>query len=338
LGDVFKKLESAMAIPASQVPFYLTKALSDDKHLSPAIPNLLAKLKSIDPMTQRNTMNQIRYVGNAGIYESVVAPVLFGKNVDTVMLGNMLFNISEDKCEEPEEGTVDESFVDVCRAFAQTKISESGALNVSDEKDNSIDIDESAEGGLVLTLNKNITIPVDEAKAWQTELLGMQVSPGAIGLVEKLCENLETITSMDNIMSLQSKTGGGYSMYFIKQGSANHMITIDKAVGAAAIQKNITVKEAVAAAQEAFGIDVSKFFDENGTTSANENAELDAEYTALKDELDGINASIDKINNSDDEVKADSTVQDLLKELEESKAELTSKIEQVQGQMASAAN
>lgn len=330
LGDVFKKLESAMSIPASQVPFYLIKALSQDKHLSPVVGDLLSKLASIDPMTQRNTMNQIRYVGNAGIYESVVAPVLFGEKQDTVMLGNRLFNISEDHCEEPEEGTVDESFVEVCRAFSMAKISESGAVSVTDDNDNCIEIDEAAEGGLVLTVNKNHTFPVDEAKGWQAELLAMQVHPGAVQLVGKLCESLESITAMDNVMSLQSKSGGGYQMFFIKQGKNNHMITIDPVVGAAAIQKNISVKEAVAAANEAFGVDVSKFF---GEAQTNENAEAEAKMQELQGQIDEVDASIAEITNADDAVKEDPEVQELLKTLEKSKADLCGQYDQLAGQL-----
>jgi len=330
LGDVFKKLESAMSIPASQVPFYLIKGLSDCKHLSPVIVDLLSKLNKIDSMTQRNTMNQIRYVGNAGIYESVLTPCLFGEKMDTVMLGNRLFNISEDLCEEPEEGTVDESFVEICKAFSFARVSESGALSVTDDNDNCVEIDESAEGGLVLTVNKNHTFAVDEAKTWQADLLGMQVNPGMVTLIGKLCESLETITSMDNIMSLQSKSGGGYSMYIIKQGKNNHMITVDPIVGAAAIQKNISVQEAVAAANEAFGVDVSKFF---GEAQANENAEVESKMQELQGSIDQVDASIAEITNADDAVREDPEVQELLKTLEAQKQELCAEYDGLAGQL-----
>lgn len=334
LGDVFKKLESAMSLPASQVPFYLTKALCDDKHLSPVIGDLLTKLKAIDPMTQRNTMNQIRYVGSAGVYESVIAPCLFGDQMDTVMLGNRLFNISEDKCEEPEEGTVDESFVEVCRAFSNTKISESGAISVTDDNDNTIEIDESAEGGLLLTLNKKHTFPVDESKSWETDLLSMQVNPGAVSLVRKICESIENITAMDNIMALQSKTGNGYSMYLIKQGKNNHMVTIDHMIGGVAIQKNISVKEAIAAAHDAFGVDVSKFFGEGDETKTNENT--DTEMKKLEAEIAEIDSNIAEIENAEDEVKNDPEVQELLKQLQNAKAELYNRCEQLANQSVSA--
>lgn len=332
LGDVFKKLENAMSIPAAQIPFYLTKALNSEKHLSPVIGELLSKLAAIDPMTQRNTMNQIRYVGNAGIYESVVTPCLFGEQMDTVMLGNRLFNISEDHCEEPEEGTVDESFVEVCRAFSMAKISESGAVSVTDDNDNCVEIDEAAEGGLVLTVNKNHSVQVDEAKGWQAELLAMQIHPGVVQLVDKLCESLESITSMDNVMSLQSKSGGGYQMFFVKQGRNNHMITIDPIVGAAAIHKNISVQEACAAANEAFGVDVSKFF---GEARANENAEVEAQMQELQGEIDEVDASIAEINNADETVKGDPEVQELLKNLEQKKADMCGHYDQLAGQLVS---
>jgi len=331
LDDVFQKLEGSMSLPAAQVPFYLIKALTPNQHLSPVIRQLLTQLKAIDPLSQRNTMNQIRYVGSAGIYESVLAPVKFGESADLVMLGNRLFNISEASVEEPEEGTVDEAFVDVCRAFAQTRISESGAIEVSDDDDNKIEIDESAEGGLVLTLNKNITIPVDEAKGWQTELLGMQVHPGVIGIIQKITENLESIVSMDNIMSLSSPTGNGYAMYLIKQGKANHMVITEPSTGGVAIQKKITVKEAVEAAMEAFGADISKFFGEE--KPANENADCEAKMKEIQEQIDQCDASMAEINGESEEVRADEEVQGLMKELEAQKAELMSQYEQLAGQL-----
>ncbi len=330
LDGVFSKLEGAMALPASQVPFYLIKALSPDRHLSPAIDKLLFKLKAIDPMSQRNTMNQIRYVGNAGIYESVLAPVKFGESKDTVMLGNRLFNISESEVCEPEEGEVDEAFVGICRAFAHTGISESGALSITDENNNVMEIDENADG-LNITLNKIHHFPVDKAKEWQTELLAMQVDPGAISVLNHITENLGSIVSMDNIISLSSKTGNNYSMYLIKQGNSNHMIITDPLTGGFAINKNISIKEAISAAMDAFGADVSKFF---GEAVTNEDSGVDAQLQELEKQVGDIEASIEQIKSSDEETQTAEEVKDLLEKLEKEKEELCAQCDKLREQLA----
>lgn len=330
LDSVFAHLESAMSLPASQVPFYLIKALTPERHLAPnIIGQLITKLKGIDPMTQRNTMSQIRYVGNAGIYESVVAPVKYGEKSDTIMLGKRLFNISEAAVEEPEEGTVDESFVEICRAFAHTNISESGSLSVTDDQNNQIEVDEDEEGKAKLTVNGVHSVAVDEAKGWKTELLGMQIHPGMIAVIEKITESISAIHSMDNIMSLSSQSGTGYTMHLIKQGKANHLIITDPQTGECSIQNNVPVKEAIEAAMSAFGADVSKFFNEE---KVNENADAGKEKE-LMDQLAQVDASIAEIQAQPENVQKESEVVELMKQLTEQKEKLTAELEQLQGSM-----
>lgn len=320
-----------MSLPANQVPFYLIKSLSAERHLSPAIDKLLVQLKAIDPMTQRNSMNQVRYVGNAGIYESVLAPVAFGKEHDLVLLGKRLYKVSEDDVKEcDDKDQVEAKFVGLCEAFANSNISEDGSLSITDRFNNVVEINENAEGDHILTVNKNTTVAVKDG--WEQELLGMQVEPRAVTLVGSIMENLENIVSMDNIMSISSAGGAGYSMFFIKQGKNNHIVIADPTTDSIAIQKKVSVKEAIDTAFSTFGTNIENFFE--GKSVKEDMGKVDDEMNGIKEEMDECMKSIEEINKQPEDVQNDPKVVEAKKALEERGQELMKRHEELMGQAA----
>lgn len=323
-GDVMMRLENAMALPASMIPNFIFRGLADYSGISPAIDHLCKSLALLNPQKQKHTLNNVKYVGNAKVYEGVVAPVSFGDDKNLVMLNNAVYSMTDDGFEEADIEGIDEKYLDVCNDFSLVNAEASGFEYEDDEFKFKVTEDEE---GTVISVDDDLEFRVTDG--WQSELLGVGAKPASVNLLDNIIRNKSYLSVLDNVIKLDSANDSKYAMYVITTGKKRHLLIDDAKSAQKILMKDIKDDELLNNVLEAFGADITPLLD----SIDHEGAETEVKMKEITDRIEEINQSLELIYAESDEVQAEETVMATKIELETTLQELEEEYEQLSGQL-----
>lgn len=311
-GDVMMKLENAMALPASMVPAFICRGLADYSNVNPVIKELITHLGLINKATQKHTLNNVKYVGNARVYESVISPVLHQSDKSIFMINNALYSMTGDDVEEQEIDKIeDEQYLQLCNEFSVVNASTNG-FELTDQN-HIFRVSEDEDGAVVEMDDEEYRVE----SGWQSELIAAGANPNAVNHISSILGNKKYLNVLDNVIKLDSTNDSGYQMYIITTGKKRHILVDDAKTQQKVIMKNVDDDEVMQGVLDAFGADISMLLD--SIESEDENEEMMKE---INDEIDEIKKSLELIYEESEEVQEQEDVKKTKEELESRLEEL----------------